>query len=159
MAVSIDTIVRTERGIAKSTNGGNYEITIDFGFQKILLCDGCDRTKQEWAKHSEHKRTCPAYQAWWSISPLSKKHETRNTCDTCNNGPIYDGPFCRHFVEPDFAEVVVNHSPGDNGEWPCVNFTTTTAKLEELLPLMEKAIAWVDAHTRNVVPRYPRPGF
>ena len=147
--VSIETIVKTDEGSAKSTDGGNYKICIAMRHLHKVPCIPCDDAWRLYNEHGNHSWACPSYRAWMK-QDFVKRRENPNTCETCNADWVRPDDECRHFTAPDFAEVVVS-TEYDEGVRPSVYFTTTTTKVEELLPLMEKAYAWVMENTHEMV--------
>ena len=149
--VSIETIVKTGEGSAKSTDGGNYKICIPMRYLHEVPCIQCNEAWRLYNEHERHTWDCPSYRAWVKQMGSVKRMENPNTCETCNDEWDRPDDECRHFTAPDFAEVVVVSTEYDEGLRPSVYFTTTTTKVEELLPLMEKAYAWVMENTHKMV--------
>jgi hypothetical protein len=147
--VSIETTVMTDEGSAKSTDGGNFKIIVPMPYLHEVPCIECNNAWCIYNERAKHTWDCPSYRAWVK-QDFVKRDENPNTCETCNADWDRPDHECRHFTAPDFAEVVVS-TEYDEGVRPSVYFTTTTTKVEELLPLMEKAYAWVMEMTHKMV--------
>jgi hypothetical protein len=110
-----------------------------------LCCDKCKAIERRQDEYALHIKYCPSYKAYHSRR--YDRLENPNMCETCTKeSSEYAYDECRHFEDPDFLEIVWNKGD-DDGSWPFIYFTIKTSSVDELLLLMEKARAWLTAHT------------
>ena len=153
--VFIERIVKCGRATATSENESPFVIVV---LLKYLMTIPCFECNMKWAKHLaglHHTWVCDTYKKW-SEQPMVNDAEdllaTRSnslTCETCIHRPCEPGD-CTHFEVDGFTNVVVSTEVGENLR-PAVCFNTNTNNIDELIPLMRAAIAWVRKNERQEV--------